>query len=85
MRWAKYIVLGNGVSSERMIIFPQEVSHKEMAALFENDDFWTVVRGGKVSLEDRIACFGEAFSLRLRSDPEKDTALFQQMMGGEAR
>ena len=78
----KYIVLRykNDETSERVYMFPQQEKHDEFAERAVMPD-WRVVRGGFVMLESgKLYCYGEAFSLGLTADKERDTKLLYQQL-----
>lgn len=85
----KYLVFKHSTSGHEVLhIFDKEEKHKDVARTLGHscssvagvrlypEPSWRCVRGGFVAhLEGRLICWGEAFSLGLRSDPDKDTAL----------
>lgn len=75
----KYLVFVHPQFGNQQIhIFDKNERHKDVghALLHSFYKGWKIERGGLVMfIEGQLKCGGEAFSLGLRSDPEKDTAL----------
>lgn len=68
---------------ERVYLFPEAEEHKAFATMFSEE--WKAIRGGRVSVwarEDEVMfqVFGQAFSLGLEIDKEKDTALIRKQL-----
>jgi hypothetical protein len=78
MRAMKYLVDDNN----GVYLFPQEQTHKYIA----EDLKIKPIRGGFVQfVGGKFKCFGEAFSLSLHSDPEKDAELINRMLNEDER
>jgi len=88
----KYLVVRYADTTiERLYLFPEAEQHKDFAARLP--DGWRAIRGGYVCyhewMREEEACkgkslfqiYGEAFSLGLLSDKEKDLALLMDQVG----
>lgn len=63
---------------DEIIIFPEIIEHSE----FKN---FGVISAGFCYIEnDRVLCFGESFSLRLKSDEEDTKIATKQIYGFDA-
>lgn len=78
----KYIILHHPHAGERPYIFHKDETHAEVAKLLVDEAReWRVIRGGFIMWGPHGAmCRGEAFSLRLRADEEKDSKLIQDLL-----
>lgn len=87
MNGMKYLVFQfQGTHREQIYLFPAEVQHSVFASSMPQE--WKPVRGGFVwfmmldadgnTLEGKFQCYGQAFSLGLQSDPEKDLLLLHR-------
>lgn len=84
----KYLVFKHAdTEMERVYLFPEEIQHKDFAAMMPQK--WKAVRGGMVSVyaSDDTLCyhvFGDAWSLGLARDTKKDTALIKKQIEGRS-
>lgn len=76
----KYVVFGNDLTA---VVFPAFVDHAVIARALESN-LGKPVSAGKVSISaDPIApvsCYGESFTLQLKSDPTRDTKLVTSLV-----
>lgn len=84
MNGMKYLVFRyQGTTIEFLYLFPEREKHADFAA--RQGPLLEPIRGGFCRLMDgKYYLYGEAFSLGLHGDKEKDTALFlKQIAPGE--
>lgn len=78
MNQTKYIVVENDfVKSPSIIIFPSNISHKNMSDALKRIRFNKVISAGFI--DDFMQCFGESQTLNLKSRKE-DTVLLRTML-----
>ncbi len=85
MSTSKYIILANN-SFEEAVIFPDTMTHKEVANLFLANDTWKeVVAAGSVMVDDgsKVHCYGHSVSLNLQSRPGIDEKILGYTLGFE--
>ena len=82
----KYLVFRYAdTDMERLYIFPESEKHADFTSRFNPE--WKAIRGGMIQLvvdgydsTTRIHIYGEAFSLGLMPDKEKDLALVKMQL-----
>lgn len=78
MNQTKYIVVENDfVKSPSIIIFPSNISHKNMSDALKRIRFNKVISAGFI--DDFMQCYGESQTLNLKSRTE-DTVLLHKML-----
>lgn len=86
----KYIVIGYKDSSglfnvglEKMIVFPFNIKHSEMAKAMRLFRYDAIVSAGFI--DEFLQCFGESSSLMIGSRKEVDTNLLRNMLDIEEK
>jgi hypothetical protein len=83
MSWMKYLVFIDEDNVERIFIFPETIKHSKFSEQLHEIGL-TPIRGGFVQYRNgKLSCHGEAVSLDLQADKEKDLALLMKQIGGE--
>jgi hypothetical protein len=79
---AKYIVVANLFSGEKIIIFPSEIDHIQMTNAMGMGQlrYDQVVSAGRI--DDFMQCYGESITLNLKSRDE-DTVILKKMLNIE--
>jgi hypothetical protein len=80
MKSAKYIVIVNReIAEEKMIIFPHNIKHSDMAKAMEVLGYDYVVSAGFI--DDYLQCYGESASLMMKRSRKKvDTDLLRKTL-----
>ena len=75
----KYIVLEDDfVKSPSIIVFPSNISHKNMSDALKRIRFNKVISAGFI--DEFMKCYGESQTLNLKSRFEEDTLLLHTML-----
>lgn len=76
----KYIVFGKDLTA---VVFPAFVEHATVAKALELS-LGKPISAGKVSVStdpmNPVSCYGESFTLQLKSDPVRDTKLVTSLV-----
>jgi hypothetical protein len=78
----KYICIEYPIKGEVIIIFPEFLTHKDMARNNAHCGC-KIVSGGFIqeNATGRLICYGRSESLNIDSRPEIDTAIVNKMLG----
>ena len=81
---SKYICIDYGLAGDTIFIFPEYVSHKEVADKMA--DIHTILSAGFVreNVTGKLVCYGCSDSIGIESRPVEDTAIINRMFGMEA-
>ncbi len=72
----KYVVIKNTICPA-LIIFPEYVLH----SIFNSLGMGKIISAGYVNLKTKC-CYGESFSLKLKSNPKEDNILLGILLDG---